>query len=233
MNIVLGALLLALLLLPGILFRLAYLALPLSNRSLKSSFLEELVFSLIPAFAFQVGGYALVEKFGPGLNEQKLVLLLRYSVFRIYNEWEIYFDGHILDIPDQKATHRQAQIVERGVDVMVQTTEGCFLYVGLLEKYVISKDEKLDRIYLSSVRRRKLADDVDATAYLDADAISAADDTPEEIVVGNPEELKREVEASKDSAHYYHMPGHYFMIPGSEIKNIHITYYFEPDDSAT
>ena len=61
MNIAFGALVIFLLLFPGIIFRLAYLEGPYSRRSIQSSLVDELILSLIPAFVIQFVGYWLVE----------------------------------------------------------------------------------------------------------------------------------------------------------------------------
>ena len=45
------------------------------------------------------------------------------------------------------------------VDLMVQVNEGTIIYTGVLNDYVLSKENGLDRIYLSEVVRRYLGDD--------------------------------------------------------------------------
>jgi len=54
MNIALGAIVLAILIYPGILFRFAYVSGPYSSRNFASSLIDELLFSLIPALFFQL-----------------------------------------------------------------------------------------------------------------------------------------------------------------------------------
>ena len=79
MNIAFGALLIFLLLFPGIIFRIAYLEGPYSRRVIQSSLVDELVLSLIPAFFLQFVGYLLVEKtsiFSYGVDERTFYYLL-------------------------------------------------------------------------------------------------------------------------------------------------------------
>lgn len=61
MNIAFGALVILLILFPGIAFRISYLNGPYSRRNIFSSLVDELFFSLAPAFAFQVAGYLVME----------------------------------------------------------------------------------------------------------------------------------------------------------------------------
>ena len=270
MNILLGALALALLLLPGLLFRLVYLSPTFSSRPLKNSFLDELLFSLVPAFVLQTAGYLLVDTWILNVREEVFVLLLlnsdklgaetltayevglfglyvvticsiaaamglivrrqslrrqwhqKYSFLRIYTEWEIYFEGFILDDPRQEGIGRRKDILERWLDVAVESKDATLLYSGYLDKFVLTKDEKLDRIYLTAVRRRKLSadlksipDELPEGAAQEAEYSTDAQDT-------NPEAA--ETAATEFDDRYYFMPGHYFMIPGAEIRNINITF---------
>lgn len=63
MNIALGALLLFLLLFPGILLRMAYLNGPYSRKNIQTSLVDELILSLVPALFMQGTGYLLVNAF--------------------------------------------------------------------------------------------------------------------------------------------------------------------------
>jgi hypothetical protein len=62
MNIALGALLLFLLLFPGILVRISYLTGPHSRKNIQTSLVDELVLSLVPAFILQGIGYLIAER---------------------------------------------------------------------------------------------------------------------------------------------------------------------------
>ncbi len=265
MNFLLGALLLALLLFPGFIFRMGYLAKPFASKSLNSTFFEELLFSLLPAFILQVGGYLVVNSFSP-VNERAFLLLLinsdkistypysgrdiglfalyllalcgialmggllfralalrtrihlRYSLFRIYNEWQIYFEGFTLDYPDEPGERKD--VLQKWLDVLVENKEASYIYSGFLYEYVLGKDDSLSRLYLTAVRRRKLEDD----AVLSDEQSPAS--APEDSTVDYDQEESGgdDMEAGLDKR-YYFMPGDYFMIPGSEIKSINITYY--------
>ncbi len=263
MNILFGALLLALLLLPGFIFRMGYLAKPFASRSFSSSFVEELLFSLLPAFLLQIAGYAIVESvrnvdelrfylllinsdkaallpftkadiiqfsiylllvsgcalglgFGLRLIALRTRLHLRYSLFRIYNEWQVFFDGIIVDYPGKSGNW--ASVSESWLDVVVENKHGALIYSGFLEDYVLGKDDTLSRIYLSAVRRRKLEDDVPQT--LQETGVSEQD-----VVNYNEPDAAVHEKTEKIDARYYFMPGNYFMIPGAEIRSINITYY--------
>ncbi len=264
MNILFGALLLALLLLPGFIFRMGYLAKPFASKSFNSSFVEELLFSLLPAFILQVGGYAIVETWR-SVDEKRFYLLLinsdkaaslpisktdilqfsvylllvstcalvlgfclrlaalrtrlhlRYSLFRIYNEWQVFFDGIILDYPGKSGNWKA--VSESWLDVLVENKHGALIYSGFLEDYVLGKDDTLSRIYLSAVRRRRLEDDIPQ-----AQAPELAGPENDVVDYNEPDTIADE-ETEKMDARYYFMPGNYFMIPGSEIKSINITYY--------
>ncbi len=61
MNIAFGALVIFFLLFPGIVFRISYLDGPYSRRTVQSSFVDELILSLVPAFIVQFLGYLVVE----------------------------------------------------------------------------------------------------------------------------------------------------------------------------
>jgi hypothetical protein len=267
MNILLGALILALLLLPGFIFRMGYLAKPFASKSFNSSFVEELLFSLLPAFIIQVCGYLIVEHF-KGVNERTFLLLiinsdksvlhnftggeiglfalyllvvcgcavalgfglryialrtrlhLQYSLFRIYNEWQIYFDGFILDYPDEPGERKD--VMQKWLDVLVENKNGSYIYSGFLNEYVLAKDDTLSRIYLTAVRRRRLEDDL-------VEPADNGDHSPEgvgesEVNYDEPNAAANQKNVQLDKR-YYFMPGDYFMIPGSEIKSINITYY--------
>lgn len=267
MSILLGALLLALLLLPGFIFRTGYLARPFSSKSFSSTFFEELLFSLIPAFLLQVGGYLLIEQWR-GVNESKFILLLinsdksalqplnahdigsfaaylcalfaiafglgyllrllairtrlhlRYTLFRVYNEWEIYFEGYILDYPDKAGEAKK--VMYSWLDVLVDTKEGAYIYSGFLDNYVLGKDDTLNRLYLTAVRRRPFSKD--NVAQVNRALGNAATDIVNYDLPPDP--LILPDEPALDDR-YYFMPGDYFMIPGDEIRSVNITYYTE------
>lgn len=265
MNILFGAVLLIILLLPGILFRLGYLALPFSSKGFRTSFLEELLISLVPAVIIQICAYLVTDVWICGVDEASIYALLtnqatgfihqearasiglfliyflvtgtiafflgallrgisiqrglhlKYKFLRVFNEWEIYFEGYVLDYPHVPG--RQGDIVERWLDVLVSTGEGSYLYSGMLRDYVITRDETLDRIYLLFVRRRKLSND---RKDGENDLLAGVS---EPVGFRDDEEGSEAMDDEWIDDRYYFMPGDFFMIPGSEIKNINIRYY--------
>ena len=132
---------------------------------------------------------------------RKLRLDLRYTFLKINNEWYYLFSGEILDteIPGESADIDFIQI-----DALVQTSDGTVVYCGTLEDYFLSRDNGLDRIYLSSVYRRRLNKD------------------DEEESAGGY--LERYLDTR-----YYAMPGDLFVIPYEKIINLNITYHKWPE----
>jgi hypothetical protein len=61
MNIAFGALMLLLLLIPGLFFRVAYLNVRYSGKSFKTTFIDETLLALAPAFIIQILGFLFVE----------------------------------------------------------------------------------------------------------------------------------------------------------------------------
>ena len=61
MNFLLNALLITLLLLPGVILRLTYLSILYSKKTFRSSFAEELLLSLLPTFIIQAAGFLVVK----------------------------------------------------------------------------------------------------------------------------------------------------------------------------
>lgn len=140
---------------------------------------------------------------GLGLTTRYMIrkwkLDLKYTFLRINNEWYYLFSGEILDteIPGESKDIYFIQI-----DALVQTNDGTVVYCGTLEDYFLSSTNGLDRIYLSSVYRRKLS----------------KDRSPEEESEGGY------LEKYLDTR-YYAMPGDLFVIPYEKIINLNITYH--------
>lgn len=125
---------------------------------------------------------------------------LKFRFLKIYNAWEEYFEGYILDRPDIPGSSSQVKITK--LDVLVFHNGISYLYSGILAYYSITKDEKIDRIFLRAVTRRKLETN-----------ISGIDD-----------------EIKTTEKPYYHMPGDFFIILGDHIENINVTYYDAEDE---
>jgi hypothetical protein len=123
---------------------------------------------------------------------------LKYPFLRLNNEWYYLFSGEILDI-EKPGESKNIDLIQ--VDVLMQTGEGPLVYSGTLEDYFLSKDNGLDRIYLSQVYRRKMQEDLKRN----------------ERNVGYLERYLDE--------RYYSMPGDLFVITYGEILNLNITYH--------
>lgn len=125
----------------------------------------------------------------------------KIKLFRFQNEWHYIFSGEILDFP--KVAGKADDIDCSYVDALVKTDEGTVIYSGLLTDYILTKEGGIDRIYLSSVKRRFLKDDIIYGP-------------------GNPTEQKQD---NTEDKRYYYLPGQFFIIPYNMIINLHITYY--------
>ncbi|HEY9004786.1 hypothetical protein [Ohtaekwangia sp.] len=123
---------------------------------------------------------------------------LKYPPLRLNNEWYYLFSGEILDL-EKPGESKNIDLIQ--VDVLMQTGEGPLVYSGTLKDYFLSRENGLDRIYLSQVYRRKMQDDL----------------TSNQPNVGY---LERYLDAR-----YYSMPGDLFVITYDKILNINITYH--------
>jgi len=149
---------------------------------------------------------------------RKLKLDLYLAFLRFGNEWYYLLSGEILNLAKRPADpgapwytpvlsyldtlHKpKARIELIQVDALINSSEGNFIYSGILENFFLSKDNGLDRIYLSNVYRRRLKDDLDADAH-------------------NVGFLARHLDTR-----YYSMPGYLFVATYDKIINMNITYY--------
>jgi hypothetical protein len=155
--------------------------------SISAFLIYTLVIILLAAFA-GVAIRALVRIF-------RLDLWLQFLRFR--NEWHYLLSG------EQDNLSNRNKIILVQVDALLNSSEGNVIYSGILDNYFLTKDNSLDRLYLTNVFRRKLKDDLDA-------------DKP------NPGFLARDTDER-----YYAMPGYLFVIPYDKIINLNITYYMD------
>jgi hypothetical protein len=244
MNFLFGALLIVLILLPGLLFRLSYLSVKYKKADPTSNFIEKLYSSLLISLLLQVPFYLFINALIVDVNENKLYLILinsekaintdsvnsaeillffiytlgvcalavlfgwlvrkwvlmrkwdiQYPFLKIYSDWYDYLEGRILDYPDQPGSSEK--VLEKWLDILVENKDAAYIYSGMLREFVLSENDKLERVYLTGVMRRKL----------ESDRVADKD------------------EGSSSQDHYYYMPGDFFMIPGDKILNINITYY--------
>lgn len=245
MSILFAAILIVILLLPGFVFRFSYLSESEKKIDPKLSFLDEIFFYIVLSFIIQTPIYLLIDNFICDVDENKFYLLLinnekvainnsitsfeigkfflytllvssvsfalgrivRYFV--LINNWDLKFQflkiySHWYDFFEGRillnSNLPNRENVIPSLDILVENKDGNYLYSGLLKDYVLGENDSLECVYLTYVMRRNLADD----------------DTPE---ISDEEIDKR----------YYYMPGDYFMIQGSQIVNINITFY-QPEE---
>ncbi len=273
MNIVFNAVLVSLLLLPGVILRLSYLNIAHGKRTFKTTFAEELFISIILTFFIQFAGYALVRLLFIPVHEPTLFLLLinsdktllhelnprsillfftystfaylvswflgawirklamkkfwdvNYPIFRLHNDWYYILRGIIEESENGKKYFKEVKNV--WVDILVENSEHSFIYSGFLFEFILSKEEGLDRLYLSGVRRRKFEADKVANDFA---AIEQKD-----LTINKPPNVQQ-ISATEEpdlddyeDERYYYMPGNTFVIPYSKIANINIFYYDEKD----
>jgi hypothetical protein len=252
MNIAFGALVLLILLLPGLVFRVAYLNVRYSGKSFRSTIVDETLLAVAPALILQLLGFEIVENifrrsvslstiyqliissgnfnrfdiveksigsfllyniligtaaYLLGVGARKLIqrykIQYKYPLFRFQNDWYHILKGTILSFQGNDQDVSEIDYV--WVDVMLESKEGTFIYSGILKDFFLSKDEGLDRIYLTNVRRRKMSDDAVT------DNINETEDESDTLL-----ELDKR---------YYYMPGDFFVIPYSQIRNLNVIYY--------
>ena len=134
------------------------------------------------------------------LTVRKLKLDRKIKLFRFQNEWHYIFSGEILDFP--KVPGKADDIDCSYVDALVKTDEGTVIYTGLLTDYILTREGGIDRIYLTSVKRRFLKDDVKS----------------QDISL-------EQKQKNEEDDRYYYLPGQFFIIPYNLVINLHITYY--------
>ena len=247
MNIALATLFLLILLYPGFIFRRFYYTEEFSREYFKQTITDLLVAAILPSALLHILGYYLFISHRYNLNIATIGTLLsgtsdgakvtaafqniysnagkivvyficisllaallgllckyivrkakldrRFKLFRFQNEWHYIFSGEILDFP--RVPGDASDISIRYIDALVKSDQGTIIYTGILADYVLSKDGGIDRIYLTNVKRRYLRDD----------------------------KLNQPQENNDNDGRYYHLPGQFFIIPYTQIVNLHITYY--------
>lgn len=285
MNFLFGALLLIIILLPGVILRASYLSTSYGKRTFKFSVMDEIILSLIPTLILQGIFYAVTNYFIIDINEQRLFylftnsdkvfntplpdwnillfflytivicvasavigiwarkmvhrkkLFIPYPILRFYNDWHYILRGIILDFPGHEGDAKNVSNV--WVDVVTINKDDAYIYSGFLKEYYLTKDDGLDRIYLTNVQRRKLSEDsINNNDVKSGAGVEQLYDILDNVEVDYDTTIQNAGDVDQITAfvdnRYYFMPGDYFVIPYSEIKNINITYYTEqelPDDA--
>ena len=278
MNILFNALLISLLLLPGVILRLSYLNIAHGKRTFKTTFAEELFISLILTFFIQFAGYIIVRLLFIPVDEPTLFLLLinsdktllhqlnpasiilffvyctiaylvswflgallrtvamkkfwdvTYPIFRLHNNWYYILRGIIEE--DEKGKKYFKRVKNVWVDILVENKEHSLIYSGFLFEFILSKEEGLDRLYLSGVRRRKFTDDkAEGNKKGENDTLPTSEKKTDLEVIYNDKEIaeNESITANDEDGRYYYMPGDTFVIPYAQIANINIFYYDEID----
>lgn len=292
MNFLFGALLLIIILLPGLILRVSYLSTPYGKKTFRFSIVDELILSLIPTLILQGTGYFITNYWIKDVDEKRLYYLfinnekvfsdplpdwniflfflytillcliavllgvwfrklvkrnkldIKYPILRFYNDWHYILRGLILDFPGHQGEAENVDNV--WVDVVTISKDDAYIYSGFLKEYVLTKDDGLDRIYLTNVQRRKLSNDGRITYEKDESIFGEpTEEEQNQLQEQHQEEMiDYDIDYDKTSSdkethkyieelekytdeRYYYMPGDYFVIPYSEIKNINITYYKE------
>ena len=247
MNIALATLFLLILLYPGFIFRRFYYTEEFSREYFKQTITDLLVAAILPSALLHILGYylfinhrynidittigtllsgtsdgskvtaafqsiyshagkivsyfigvsflAAVTGLGAKYIVRKTKLDRKLKLFRFQNEWHYIFSGEILDFPRVPGDADDISI--RYVDALIKSDQGTIIYTGILADYVLSKDGGIDRIYLTNVKRRYLKDD----------------------------KTTQSPNAETADERYYYLPGQFFIIPYSQVINLHITYY--------
>jgi hypothetical protein len=187
--------------------------------------LHVLNFAVIKAhFAFFLSYLTIQVAVGYGLGRGFQWLVLHFNLDRLsrllrpFNHWDYLLTGRILG-PKNKIGFIL-------IDVIVAGPEGDLIYCGILEKYFLSKDKNLDKLYLVSVFRRKFKEDTKQFKYSPETKEEAPMPSLEATADFDKHEKQKFNHYFKQfDKRYYQMPGDYFIIAYSQVKNMNITYY--------
>lgn len=253
MNIAVGALVLLLLIFPGILFRFAYLSGPYSRKNFQSSISDEVVLSLIPAFLIQTLAYFIIEHIlGIDIKVGLLLRLVSQISSIIPEEFESIENSILFFTTYSILTCIFGFLSGKLFRNMVSKNNWDIKYHSLRfnnEWYYLLTGRILDfpgnsggSGKISLVRVDVMSESQDNTiiysGILREFYLSKADGL-DRIYLTNvyrrnlnddsPRELTAPLEQEFDDR-YYKMPGDVFVIPYQLIKNINITYYIIEED---
>jgi hypothetical protein len=248
MNIAIGALVLLLLIFPGILFRYAYLSGPYSRRNFQSSLSDEVVLSLIPAFLIQALSYSVVELILKINVDISLLIRLVSQVsgvvaaefeiiensillFSIYNLITCSFGflaGKLFrnfvaknnwDIKYHSLRfNNEWYYLLSGRIIDFPGNAGNSRNINMVRVDVMSESQGNTIIY-SGILREFYLSKADGL-----DRIYLTNVYRRKLNDDSPRELTAPIEQEFDDR-YYKMPGDIFVIPYQQIRNINITYY--------
>ena len=247
MSIAFGALLLLIFLFPGFLFRIGFFNGPYSKRNIHSSFIDELIISILPALVFQIVGYSILEHVlnydvdihllyqviaGPsaGFKEDLDYQKLEYSLIGF-----LYYTSSIAAISFLIGYISRILVLKYHLDMMTH-----WLKVNNDWYYLLSAKK------INFERRKKNQTEVD---IIQVDLLMETQDSPyiysgivQDFFLSSSNGLdtiylidvyrrklpsdKADPQASETDpeSRYYQMPGNIFVAPYTEIKNLNITY---------
>ncbi len=165
-------------------------------------------FNNIRAYSFQIVCYQasmlLVASFS-GYIFRKIVRFKKWDrevkLFRFQNNWHYILKWEFYDFPRANISLKQDTVRDIEfvfVDALVETSDGSYLYDGILVDYELSQSGGLDTISLAQTERRKLSND--------------------------KKKSKNSQEEIQNSSHYQ-IEGHLLLLKYHEIKNLNFTYY--------
>ena len=251
MNLALGTVFVILFITPGFLARFSFLQGEYARKRVDPSTSEDIFFSVTLALIAHITGFLFIEVIlGQQVSLKTVYLLLNGSKdsainFQVVSNHLLSFLVYILTLNItcffsgiflrrliiRNKWHQKSQAFKLHhdwytifsdnyrkegfdliiVDVVVESSEGLIIYSGVLKRFFTSKKEsKLDRIILQFTLRRKFKDD----KY-------------ERVIHENSEQESESFDfflSKVNDPRYYRMPGDLFVIPGSQIKNLNITY---------
>jgi hypothetical protein len=173
------------------------------DNTLRASF-NNLAVHLAPIIAYHVGLVSL----GALLGWQCRLLVRRtkadrkFRWLRFDNAWHYLLTGEILEMADQK-TNSSVQLKEAThisyvlMDILIKLEQGNTLYSGIMERYELGEDGKLDTLYLAGAHRKQL--------------ILSNEQEPDEAPI----------------VKYYPVDGDLLVIPYAQVLNMNITYFID------
>ncbi|OAV44901.1 hypothetical protein [Lewinella sp. 4G2] len=257
MSLAIGALLVAILLLPGIVFRYLYIRSDALRKTIDLSLLSEAVFILIPSLLLHLFGRLVAEHLlGWDINLRQIYLLLTNSSaidFALIDEGYPFFVGYILTLcilAGALAIGFQQLVVRLGWDERYKLLRIYNDWDKFFSGHALPKAEREQIEFIQvDVVCSSSAGDVLYTGVLENYSLNK-DQGIDRIFLSNAfrRELKDDLQLdsmtvslpadypsyrTKDfDDRYYALPGAYFVIPFGEIKNLNIIYNTLKETSA-
>lgn len=166
---------------------------------------------------------------------------INLPIFRIHNEWYYLLRG--VFIQGMNGRRRFALIEEVKIDALVEIGGKGYVYSGIINDFVLSKNEGLDRIYLKNTIRRPIEQEKEEqppiTEFPDttqSGGLQELINEDREIVfpLDDPEQmaaLSDRLEAYWQDDEIYYIPGDRFCLLFSEIKNLNLTYIIAEENN--